>query len=183
MSAVFRNSCFSQSGVIVDAKVSDRQRRCCAPSRNIIGYKSSFTCHVLRFVVFAFCLVVCNTRWDLSLSDNDSVLFGTCNHEVQLSIYVSSVYPQSGFRLHSSFAEIFSWSEVVFIVVLSTVMVQKALFRNCPVPWPFKYDATQAHFEEIQTGHLFFVVVVYNIISTFKRHNFTYQLVSWIYTS
>ena len=159
MSAVFRNSCFSQSGVIVDAKVSDRQRRCCAPSRNIIGYKSSFTCHVLRFVVFAFCLVVCNTRWDLS-------------------IYVSSVYPQSGFRLHSSFAEIFSRTEVVFIVVLYTVMVQKSLFRDCPVPWPFKYDATHAHFEEIQTGHLFFVVVVYNIFLTFKRHNFTASLLN-----
>ena len=47
MPAVFRNSCLSQSGVIVDAKVSDRQRRCCAPCRNVIGYKSSFTCHVL----------------------------------------------------------------------------------------------------------------------------------------
>ena len=159
MSAVFRNSCFSQSGVIVDAKVSDRQRRCCAPSRNIIGYKSSFTCHVLRFVVFAFCLVVCNTRWDLS-------------------IYVSSVYPQSGFRLHSSFAEIFSRTEVVFIVVLYTVMVQKSLFRNCPVRWPFKYDATHAHFEQIQTGHLFVVVVVYNIFLTFKRHNFTASLLN-----
>ena len=177
MSAVFRNLCFSQSGVIVDAKVSDRQRRCCAPSRNIIGYKSSFTCHVLRFVVFAFCLVVCNTRWDLSLSDNDSVLFGTCN-QVQLSIYVSSVYPQSGFRLHVSFAEIFSRTEVVFIVVLYTVMVQKSLFRDCPVPWPFKYDATHAHFEQIQTGHLFFVVVVYNIFLTFKRHNFTASLLN-----
>ena len=109
MSAVFRNSCFSQSGVIVDAKVSDRQRRCCAPCRNIIGYKSSFTCNVL--LVFAFCLVGCNTRWDLSLSDNDSALFGTCN-QVQLLIYVSSVFPQSGFRLHSSFAEIFSRTEV-----------------------------------------------------------------------
>ena len=59
------------------------------------------------FLVFAFCLV----RWDLSLSDNDSVLFGTCN-KVQLSIYVSSVFPQSGFRLHSSFAEIFRLIEV-----------------------------------------------------------------------
>ena len=32
------------------------------------------------------------------------------------------------------------------------------------------------NFEQIQTGHLFFVVVAYNI---FKRHNFTDQLVSW----
>ena len=31
------------------------------------------------------------------------------------------------------------------------------------------------NFEQIQTGHLFFVVVVYNI---FKRYNFTDQLVS-----
>ena len=32
-----------------------------------------------------------------------------------------------------SFAEIFRRTEVVFIVVLHTVMVQKALFRNSPV--------------------------------------------------
>ena len=140
------------------------------------------TCHVLRFMVFAFCLAVCNSRWDLSLSDNDSALFGTY-HQVQVLIYLSSVFPQSGFRLHSSFAEIFSRTEVVFIVVLHTVMVQKAFFRNSPVRWPFKYDATHAQFEQIQTGHLFFVVVVYNIILTFKRHNFTDQLVSWICTS
>ena len=47
---VFRDSSLSQSGVIVEAKVSDRQRRCC---RNIIGCKSSFTCHVL----LGFCLL------------------------------------------------------------------------------------------------------------------------------
>jgi len=45
----------SQSGVIVDAKVSDRQRRCRAPCRNIIGCKNSFTCHV----VLGFCLLSC----------------------------------------------------------------------------------------------------------------------------
>ena len=173
MSAVFRNSCFSQSGVIVDAKVSDRQRRCCAPSRNIIGYKSSFTCHVLRFVVFAFCLVVCNTRWDLSLSDNDSVLFGTCN-QVQLSIYFSSVFPQSGFWLHSL-------ENLLLIVVLHITLWFKR--HRLGIVQTVDLDATHAHFEQIQTGHLSFVVVVYNIILTFKRHNFTDQLVSWICTS
>ena len=105
------------------------------------------------------------------------MLFGTCN-QVQLSIYFSGVLPQSGFRLHSSFAESFRRTEVVFIVVLHTVMVQKALIRNSPVRLPFKYDATHAYIEQIQTGHLFLVVVVYNIILTFKRHNFTDQLVS-----
>ena len=54
ISAVFRNSCVSQSGVIVDGKVSDQQRRCCAPCRNIIGCKSSFTCHVLLGFCLAF---------------------------------------------------------------------------------------------------------------------------------
>ena len=39
------------------------------------------------FLVFAFCLTGCNSRWDLSLSENDSVLFGTYN-QVQLSVYV-----------------------------------------------------------------------------------------------
>ena len=105
------------------------------------------------FLVFAFCLVGCNSRWDLSLFDNDSGPLGTY-HQVQLLIYLSSVFPQSGFRLHLSFAEIFSRTEVVFIVVLHTVMAQKAFFRNRPVRWPFKYDATPAHFEQIQTGHL-----------------------------
>ena len=50
--------------------------------------------------------------------------------------------------------------------------------RNSPVRWPFKCDAAHAHIEQIQTGHLFFVVVV-NV----ERHNFNDQLVSWICTS
>ena len=69
---------------------------------------------------------------DLSLSDNDSVPFGTCI-QGQLLIDVSSVFPQSGFRLHSDFAEIFGQTEVVFIAVLHSVVVQKALVRNSPV--------------------------------------------------
>ena len=62
MSAVFRNSCLSQSGVIVDTKVSDRQRRCCAPCRNVIGYKSSFTCHVLLGSCLLSCWVLFKVR-------------------------------------------------------------------------------------------------------------------------
>ena len=88
---------YSQSEVIVDAKVSDRQRRRCAPCRNIIGCKSSFTCHVL----LGFCFLSCWMQFNVS------------------------------------FAEIFRRTEVVFIVVLHTVMVQKALLRNSPVRWPF----------------------------------------------
>ena len=52
---------YSQSEVIVDAKVSDRQRRCCAPCRNIIGCKSSFTCRMCFLVLFAFCLAGCSS--------------------------------------------------------------------------------------------------------------------------
>ena len=59
--------------------------------------------------------------------DNDSVPFGTY-HQVQLLIYLSSVFPQSGFRLHSSFAEIFSRTEVVFIVVFSHFYGSKGIF-------------------------------------------------------
>ena len=109
MSAVFRNSFLSQSGVIDDTKVSDRQRRCCAPCRNIIGCKTSFICHV----PLGFCLRSCWVQFkvrSLSFSDNDSVLFGNCN-QVQLSIYVSSVFPKNGFRPHSL-------EKLVFIVVL-----------------------------------------------------------------
>ena len=76
---------------------STRQRRCCAPGRNIIGCESSFTCHVLLGFCFLSCWMQFNVR----------------------------------------FAGIFRRTEVVFIVVLHTVMVQKALFRNSPVRWPF----------------------------------------------
>ena len=96
MSAVFRNSCLSQSGGIDDAKVSDRQRRCCW-----VQFKGR----------------------SLSFSDNDSVLFGICN-QVQLSIYFSSVFPQSGFWLFREF--------VIDCCVTHNVMVQTASFRNCP---------------------------------------------------
>ena len=68
MSTVFRNSCLSQLGVIVDAKVSDRQRRCWAPCRNVIGYKSSFTCHVLLGSCLLSCWVLFKVRsllWSL----------------------------------------------------------------------------------------------------------------------
>ena len=53
--AVFQNSYLLQSGVIVYTKVSDRQRWCGMPCWNIIGCKSSFTCHML----FVFCLLSC----------------------------------------------------------------------------------------------------------------------------
>ena len=92
--------------------------------------------------------------------------FGTY-HQVQLLIYLSSVFPQSGFRLHSSFAEIFSRTEVVFIIVFSHFYGSKGIFLGILQ----SVDLLNM----MQTGHLFFVVVVYNI---FKRHNFTDQLVS-----
>ena len=127
----------------------------------IMGYYSLVVWVVLTWILSGKSLVwEANGRFlTLSLSDNDSVLFGTCN-QVQLTIYVSSAFPQSGFRLHPSFPVISRRTEVVFIVMLHTVMVQKALFRRPRVHWPFKYDATNVHFEQIQTGHLFFVVVV-----------------------
>ena len=69
MSALFRNS---QSGVIVDAKVSDRQRQCCAPCRNVIGYKSSFTCRASWFL--------------------PSVLLGTIQGEISLFLIMILCY-------------------------------------------------------------------------------------------
>ena len=128
------------------------------------------------FLVFGFCLVGCISRRDLSLSDNNSVPFGTY-HQVQLLIYLSSVFPQSGFRLHSSFAEIFSRTEVVFIVVFSHFYGSKGIFLGIlqSVDLLNMMQFMHINFEQIQTGHLFFVVVVQNI---FKRHNFTDQLVS-----
>ena len=134
-------SCLSQSAVIVDAKVSDQQRRLVEISSVVI--KVVFAMCSLGFALLLSCWVHFKAR-SLSLSDNDFVLFGTCN-QVQLSIYVSSVFPQSGFRLF-----VFRRTEVVFIAMLHTLMVQKPLFGNSPVRWPFKYDATHAHFEQIQ---------------------------------
>ena len=69
MSALFRNS---QSGLIVDAKVSDRQRQCCAPCRNVIGYKSSFTCRASWFL--------------------PSVLLGTIQGEISLFLIMILCY-------------------------------------------------------------------------------------------
>ena len=123
---MFRNSCLSQSGVIVDEKVSDRQRRCCAPCRNIIGCKSIYLPCTSWFLPSVLLGAIPGEY--LSLSDNDSVLFGTCN-QVKLSIYVSIVFSQSGFRLHSRsrLGEI-----VIYCCVIHDVMVQKASFRICP---------------------------------------------------
>ena len=103
----FETHVFVQSRVIVDSKMSDRQRRCCAPCRNMTGCKSSFTCHVL----LGFCPLSCWVQFkvrSLSFWSWSSAIWhlqpGTA---LNLQIYVSGVLPQSGFRLHSSFAEIF----------------------------------------------------------------------------
>ena len=187
MSAVFRNSCLSQSGVIVDTKVSDRQRRCCAPCRNVIGYKSSFTCHVLLGSCLLSCWVLFKVR--LSLSDNDSVLFGTCS-QVQLSIYVSCVFPQSGFRLHSGFAKDFPPDRsgcLPHLIVewsVQTIQEHQRLCQRRVVDTVFRHSNNfLTGTENVPRDRLFFVMIVYSIILTFKRHNFTDQLVSWIYTS
>ena len=63
-------------------------------------------------------------RWDLNPG---KLVRGECSQQY------TTLAPQSGFQLHSSFVEIFCRTKVVFIVVLRTVMVQKALFRNSPV--------------------------------------------------
>ena len=53
MSAVSRNLCLSQSGVIVDAKVSDQHRRYCAPCRNIMTSVVTVVLLAMCFLVFA----------------------------------------------------------------------------------------------------------------------------------
>ena len=80
MSALFRNS---QSGVIVDAKVSDRQRQCCAPCRNVIGYKSSFTCRASWFL--------------------PSVLLGAIQGEISLFLIMILCYLAPAARYNSQF--------------------------------------------------------------------------------
>ena len=95
-------------------------------------------------MLLGFCLLSCWVQFkerSFSFSDNDSVLFRTCN-QVKLSIYVSiKCFSPERFSA-SLFREI-----VIYCCVTHYVMVQKASFRNCPVRWPFKYDATNEHFE------------------------------------
>ena len=135
-----------------------------APCRNIIGCKSSFICHVPLGFRLRSCWVQFKVR-SLSFSDNDSVLFGNCN-KVQLSIYVSSAFPQSGIRLHYL-------ENLLFIVVLHITLWFKR-HRLGIVQSVDLLNMTQL----MHMRHLFFVVVIYNIILTFKRHNFIDQLVS-----
>ena len=86
-----------------------------------------FTCHALLGFWLLSCWVQVKVR-SLSFSDNDSVLFGTCN-QVKLSIYVSIVFSQSGFRFHSRSR---LGETVIYCCVTHDVMVQKASFRICP---------------------------------------------------
>ena len=85
MSALFQSSCLSQSGVIVHAKVSDRQRRCCAP------------------------------RWDLSLSDNDSVCYlaPAARYSSQFTFHV--FFPKTVFGFTQALRRIFRRTEVGFL--------------------------------------------------------------------
>ena len=76
-----------------------------------------FTCHALLGFWLLSCWVQFKVR-SLSFSDNDSVLFGTCN-QVKLSIYVSSVFFPKRFSA-SLFREI-----VIYCCVTLYVMVQK----------------------------------------------------------
>ena len=141
------------------------------------------------FLVFAFCLVGCYSRWDLSLSDNDSVLFGTCS-QVQLSIYFSCVFPQSGSRLHLGFAEDFPPDRsgcLPHLIVewsVPTIQEHQRLRQRRVVDTVFRHSNNfLTGTENFLRDALFFVMVVYSIILTFKRHNFTDQIVSWICTS
>ena len=138
------------------------------------------------FLVLAFCLVGCYSRWDLSLSDNDSVLFGTCS-QVQLSIYVSCVFPQSGFRLHSGFAKDFPpdrsgcLPHLIVECSVQTIQEHQRLCQRRVVDTVFRHSNNfLTGTENVPRDRLFFVMIVYSIILTFKRHNFTNQLVSWI---
>ena len=132
------------------------------------------------FLVLAFCLVGCYSRWDLSLSDNDSVLFGTCS-QVQLSLYASCVFPQSGFR------RIFRPIEVGFFVtfdhrvICTTIQEHQRLRQRSVVDTVFRHSNNfLTGTENVLRDALFFAMVVYNIILTFKRHNFRDQIVSSI---
>ena len=112
------------------------------------------------------------------------MLFGTC-HQVQLSIYVSSVFAQSGFLLHSGFAEDFPPDRSGFFatfdcrVICTTIQEHQRLRQHRVVDTVFRHSNDfLTGTENVLRDALFFVMVVYSIILTFKRHNFTDQLVS-----
>ena len=132
------------------------------------------------FLVFALCLVGCNSRWDLSLSDHDPVLFGTCN-QVQLSIYrfTFQVFSSKWFSAFNSIKLCGDFPpnrSGIYRTVLHTVVVQKTgILQSVDLLNVMQLMHILSRFKQDTYSSLWLL--------TFKRHNFTDQLVSWICTS
>ena len=165
MSAVFRNSCLSQSGVIVDAKVSDRQRRCCAPCRNVIGHKSSY-------------------NWPCASWFLPSVLLGAIQGEISLflimilcylapaarysSLFTFHVFfPKAVFGFTQALRRIFRRTEVGFFatfdrrVICATIQENQRLRQRRVVDTVFRHSNNfLTETENVLRDALFFVMVV-----------------------
>ena len=142
------------------------------------------------FLVLAFCLVGCYSRWDLSLSDNDSVCYlaPAARYSSQFTFHV--FFPKAVFGFTQALRRIFRRTEVGFFVtfdrrvICTTIREHQRLRQRRVVDTVFRHSNNfLTGTENVLRDALFFVMVVYSIILTFKRHNFTDQLVSWICTS
>ena len=101
------------------------------------------------------------------------MLFGICS-QVQLSIYVSCAFLQSGFRLHSGFAKDFPPNRSGFFaisdrrVICTTIQEHQWLRQRRVVDTVFRHSnnfLTGA--EYVLRDALFFIMIVYSIILTF----------------
>ena len=127
MSTVFRNSCLSQSGVIVDAKVSDRQRRCCAPCRNVIGHKSSYNWPCASWFLPSVLLGAIQGEISLFLIMILCYLAPAARYSSQFKFHV--FFPKAVFGFTQALRRIFRRTEVGF---LSHLIVEWSVqqFRN-----------------------------------------------------
>ena len=149
--------------------VSDRPRRCCAPCRNIIGYKSILNCHAcaswfLHSVLLGAIQGEISLFLILSESLNDSVLFGTCN-QVQLSIYVSSVFSPMRFSASLRLCGGFSAEPKLLFTTFDRRVICTTIQKHQRLRQRRVVDTVFRHLNNF-------------IILTFKRHNFTDQVVS-----
>ena len=81
------------------------------------------------FLVLAFCLVGCYSRWDLSLSDNDSVCYlaPAARYNSQFTFHV--FFPKAVFGFTQALRRIFRRTEVVVCHIWSSSDLYKQ-FRN-----------------------------------------------------
>ena len=94
-------------------------------------------------------------------------------------------FPKAVFRFTQALRRIFGTSEVGFFVTFDRRVICTTIQEHQRLRQRSVADTVFRHSKNVLTGTenvlrdaLFFAMVVYNIILTFKRHNFTDQIVS-----